>query len=351
MPRVFKTFFVVATFLMFMQACKSAVYGASSATAAVPIKQDAKATGAGAPAINAGRDVIINYRDPEVQRLLRLLEQQSDDARRREQKADERIGQLERENQRLKDEQAKAIAGVLQAAREPNPSPAATAASKALQGGDGRPTEQFYRDQELLAAKAGREKLREAAEAARRQGSLALLHDVRYALDAFRRATDYEPDDPWNWFQLGNLQRLDGNTDAAKRSYERGTRAVEERIASDLNNIEWQRDLSVSHEKIGNMQAAQGETAAALASYRRGLGITEKLAGRDLNNVTWQTDLVLSIFKVTSLVPPVPPREAEALLERGIAILKTLNGQNKLLPNQLGWERQLSDRLRKLRGH
>jgi hypothetical protein len=87
-----------------------------------PSAQDAKA-GPGGTAINVGRDLTINYRDPEVQRLLRLLEQQTEDARRREKDAAERISRLENENQQLRDEQAKAIAGVLEAARQPKPSP------------------------------------------------------------------------------------------------------------------------------------------------------------------------------------------------------------------------------------
>jgi hypothetical protein len=37
--------------------------------------------------------------------------------------------------------------------------------------------------------------------------------------------------------------------------------------ARDPNNAEWQRDVSVSYEKIGNVQVTQGDLAGALASY------------------------------------------------------------------------------------
>jgi hypothetical protein len=44
-------------------------------------------------------------------------------------------------------------------------------------------------------------------------------------------------------------------------------------------NAGWQRDLSVSHNKIGDVQRAQGDLAAALTSYRVGFG--QPLSDRD----------------------------------------------------------------------
>jgi hypothetical protein len=42
------------------------------------------------------------------------------------------------------------------------------------------------------------------------------------------------------------------------------------RIGCNPGNAGWQRDLSVSHNKIGDVQRAQGDLTAALASYRVG---------------------------------------------------------------------------------
>jgi hypothetical protein len=42
-------------------------------------------------------------------------------------------------------------------------------------------------------------------------------------------------------------------------------------------NAEWQRDLSISHERIGDVQRAQGDLPAAVASYRASYGISERL--------------------------------------------------------------------------
>ena len=46
-------------------------------------------------------------------------------------------------------------------------------------------------------------------------------------------------------------------------------------LEQDPGNTEWQRDLSVSHNKVGDVLAAQGDTAAALTAYRAGLDITD----------------------------------------------------------------------------
>ena len=62
-----------------------------------------------------------------------------------------------------------------------------------------------------------------------------------------------------------------GNLAAALTSY-RAVAAIAERLAkADPGNAGWQRDLSVSHNKIGDVQLAQGDLAAALTSYQAAL--------------------------------------------------------------------------------
>ena len=61
--------------------------------------------------------------------------------------------------------------------------------------------------------------------------------------------------------------------------------------ARDPANTEWQRDRSVSHNKIGDVLLAQGDGPGALADYRKGLAIAEALAARDPANTQWQRDL------------------------------------------------------------
>ena len=47
---------------------------------------------------------------------------------------------------------------------------------------------------------------------------------------------------------------------------------------ADPGNAEWQRDLSINHDRIGNVLQAQGDLPAALASYHAALAIAERMA-------------------------------------------------------------------------
>ena len=85
---------------------------------------------------------------------------------------------------------------------------------------------------------------------------------------------------------------------AALTSY-RASLAIAERLAkADPGNAGWQRDLSVSHNKIGDVQMAQGDLAGALTSYRASLAIRERLAKADPGNAGWQRDLSVSHDKI-----------------------------------------------------
>jgi hypothetical protein len=61
----------------------------------------------------------------------------------------------------------------------------------------------------------------------------------------------------WARLSLGDIRRQRGNLDAALASY-RDSLAIADRLAkSDPGNAGWQRDLSVSYEKVGNWPPSQ----------------------------------------------------------------------------------------------
>jgi hypothetical protein len=107
----------------------------------------------------------------------------------------------------------------------------------------------------------------------------------------------------------------------------------------DPSNTQWQRDLSISHDKIGDMLAAQGNGAEALVAYQRSLAIRERLAQQDPTNAEWQTDLVVSYWKLAQANAPVAKGYASQneLLEKGLAILYRLRAESRLTKDQEGW--------------
>ena len=68
--------------------------------------------------------------------------------------------------------------------------------------------------------------------------------------------------------------------------------------ASDPSNSSWQRDLSVSFDRVGDVFSAQGDLAAALKAYQNSLAIAEKLAASDPSNSSWQRDLWVSYWRM-----------------------------------------------------
>jgi tetratricopeptide (TPR) repeat protein len=110
-----------------------------------------------------------------------------------------------------------------------------------------------------------------------------------------------------------------GNLPEALKSY-RDSLAIVDRLAkADPGNTGWQRDLSVSYEKVGNVLVAQGNLPEALKSYRDSLAIVDRLAKVDPGNAGWQRDLAVSYGRVATVegrlnareeaVRKIPPRE------------------------------------------
>ena len=268
----------------------------------------------------------------------------------------------------------------------------------------------------------------EAAEAARNLGAIAYLSDTAKAIEAYRTATELDPDDTWSWIILGRLYQRAGNLAAAEQAfqsarqaaeragnerdlmvadhglgdvrvargdlsgaaaaYEAGLEAAKQRAAQDPSNTDgsatsrsasirsatcrargaiwrrrcrptrtgspsarswprrtratprWQRDLSVSFDKIGDVQSARGNLEAALKAYQDGLAIAEKLAAQDPSNTEWQRDLSVSFDQIGDVQSARGNLEAALkAYEDGLAIREKLAAQD---PSNTGWQRDLS---------
>ncbi len=80
-------------------------------------------------------------------------------------------------------------------------------------------------------------------------------------------------------------------------------RQVLQRLAlSDPSNAGWQRDLSVSQDRIGDVLLGQGDLGGALKAYRESMGVAERLALSDPSNAGWQRDLSVSHIKIGDML-------------------------------------------------
>ena len=80
---------------------------------------------------------------------------------------------------------------------------------------------------------------------------------------------------PMSHDRIGDVLRAQGNLTAALDAYN-ASLAIAERLAeADPGNAGWQRDLSVSHNKIvATCIRAQGNLTAALDAYNASLAIS-----------------------------------------------------------------------------
>jgi tetratricopeptide (TPR) repeat protein len=101
--------------------------------------------------------------------------------------------------------------------------------------------------------------------------------------------------------RIGNVLTAQGNLDGALKAFQAGLKIAERLAAADPGNAGWQRDLSVSHNKVGNVLTAQGNLDGALKAFQASHKIFERLAAADPGNAGWQRDLVVSFFKLGSI--------------------------------------------------
>ena len=127
------------------------------------------------------------------------------------------------------------------------------------------------------------------------------------------------------WTELGDVLVVVGDLPAALDAFRQGM-AISERLArQDQGNAQWQRDLSISHERVGDVLVAQGDLPAALDAFRQGMAISERLARQDQGNAEWQRDVLVSVVKLADVAARVPDRAvARAHADRAVALARQL---------------------------
>ncbi|MER5261560.1 CHAT domain-containing protein [Actinosynnema sp. NPDC002837] len=103
------------------------------------------------------------------------------------------------------------------------------------------------------------------------------------------------PTDHPNYLALADrecqaLQNIGLTTATTQRRHHLLT-ITEQRVTTDPDNAQYQRDLSVSHNKLGNLAIARGDTTTAEHHYNAALAIREHLATTDPDNAQYRKDL------------------------------------------------------------
>jgi tetratricopeptide (TPR) repeat protein/pimeloyl-ACP methyl ester carboxylesterase len=220
-------------------------------------------------------------------------------------------------------------------------------AFEALRNGDTSAAENLFGSILEEKSREGEEKSREAqsanreaATAARNIAAFTRLTNVAKAAELYARAAALDPDDFQTWIDLGDMSVASGQVARVGTAFARAF-AIANRLAkSDPGNAGWQRDLSVSYNKIGDVQVDQGNLSEALKSYRDGLEIRDRLAKSDPGNAGWQRNLSVSYNKIGDVqVAQGNLPEALKSYRDGMAIADRLAKSD---PGNAGWQRDLS---------
>ncbi len=146
--------------------------------------------------------------------------------------------------------------------------------------------------------------------------------------------------------KLGDLALAQGDLAGALRSFSESKTIAERLAASDPANAAWQRDLSISNERLGNLAVAQGDLDGALRCFTECHATLERLAASDPANAAWQRDLSVSLEKLGDLAVAQGDL-AEAL--RSFSESKTIRERLAASdPANAAWQRDLSVSLEKL---
>ena len=127
-----------------------------------------------------------------------------------------------------------------------------------------------------------------------RQGHLLLEQLVKAEPDNLNLQRDLSV----SYGNVGDMHVNSGDNAAALKAYQESL-AIRKRLAElDPKHTDWQHNLSVSHVTVGDMHVKSGNNAAALKAYQDGLAITKRLTELDPKHTDWQRDLSVSHAKV-----------------------------------------------------
>ncbi|MCL4201144.1 MAG: tetratricopeptide repeat protein, partial [Pirellulaceae bacterium] len=119
-----------------------------------------------------------------------------------------------------------------------------------------------------------------------------------------------------------------------------------ERLAqAEPDRADYQRDLSVLHNKVGDLYRALGQGEPAREAYVKSLAIAERLAQAEPDRADYQRDLVVSLWRLGQ----ADAAGGEVHLRRAFDILTSLQESGRLNPVDEPYLRQLRELLQ-LRG-
>jgi tetratricopeptide (TPR) repeat protein len=137
-----------------------------------------------------------------------------------------------------------------------------------------------------------------------------------------------------------------GLSGRALSRYQQLLRRQENLARAEPDRADYQRDLSVSYNRMGDLFSALGQGDEARAAFLKSLAIRERLAQAEPDRADYQRDIIVSCVKISENVPT----EARAHLSRALDIARRLQSQGRMNPADAWMIEDLTRRLGDLSG-
>ncbi len=147
-----------------------------------------------------------------------------------------------------------------------------------------------------------------------------LVADFEARCQAEPQRADYQRDLSVSYNKLGDLMTALGNGDDAQRYFQQALNIAEKLARAEPQRADYQRDLSVSYERLGDLMTALGNGDDAQRYFQQALNIRTNLARAEPQRADYQRDLVISLMRMAD----VDAQRTETYLEQGLSILEAL---------------------------
>ncbi len=149
------------------------------------------------------------------------------------------------------------------------------------------------------------------------------LHEQRVRAEPKR--ADYQRDLSVSYNKLGDLMGALGEGEAARQYFEKSLEIRERLVRAEPQRADYQRDLAVSYNKLGDLMRALGEGEAARQYFEKSLEIAERLVRAEPQRADYQRDLSVSYDRLGDLMGALGEGEAaRQYFEKSLEIRKRL---------------------------
>jgi tetratricopeptide (TPR) repeat protein len=167
-----------------------------------------------------------------------------------------------------------------------------------------------------------------------------VLDEAKARAASDRSNTDWQRDLSVSFNKLGDIAVRAGKLDDARGFYDQELAVAKALAAKDPSNTDWQRDLSASFDRLGDVAVRAGNLDDARGFYDQVLAVAKALAAKDPSNTDWQRDLSVSFNKLGDVaVRAGKLDDARGFYEQALAVAKALAGKD---PSNTDWQRDLS---------